>query len=252
MLEKIKKIKLEKLKIKAFRTPEERDAVKDHVETFEVMFNPESYSLEYENVYDESQGLNTRGTNVKYINTKPNNLSLDLIFDDSGVVTSASSSIPGSILSSIPGASVIDKFRGKNSVHAQVEKFSKLTMKMDGKTHEPYFLIVQWGQLNHKCRLKSFEVKYTLFDRGGNPIRAELSAQFVYSLNVTERALLENKSSPDLTHSRTIKSEDRLPLMAQKMYGDPAYHVKLARANNLNSLRKLTVGKTLKLPPIQK
>ena len=242
--------KLEKLKIKAFSTIE-REA-KDHVETFEVMFNPESYSLEYENVYDESEGRITNTAKTKYINQRPANLSLDLIFDDSGVVPSKSSSIPGYVGSSIPGASFVNKLRGKNNVHAQVEQFRKLTTKVDGEIHEPYFLIIQWGQLSYKCRLKSFEVGYTLFDRGGNPIRAELTAQFVYSLNEFEKARLDNLSSPDLTHSRTIKSEDTLPLVAQKMYGDPGYHVKLARANNLNSLRKLTVGKTLKLPPIEK
>lgn len=239
--------KLEKLKIKAYTTIDRKE--KDLVETFEVMFNPQSYSLIHENVYDQKQSSNTIGVNVKYLMTRPQNLSLDLIFDDT---VTAASEFDSELMGKKEVNTQAKKSQNEESVHSRIEKFRILTMKMNGDTHQPYFLIVQWGHFHYKCRMKSFEVRYTLFNRGGEAIRAEVKANFVYSLNKTERAKLENKSSPDLTHSRTIKSEDTLPLMAQKMYGDPGYHVKLARANNLNSLRKLTVGKTLKLPPIEK
>jgi len=49
--------KLEKLNILSYYT-EKREG---HFVKFEVMFNPESYSLTYENVYGGHQGINTSG-----------------------------------------------------------------------------------------------------------------------------------------------------------------------------------------------
>lgn len=234
--------KLEKLKIKVFG--KRRRKTTDYIDTFEVMFNPESYSLKYENAYDPKQALNSSGKEVKYLLSKPSELSLKLIFDDTGVADYG--------YAGFPGASFVGKLKGQKDVYTQVKKFRELTTKMGGKEHEPYFLIVHWSRLYFKCRLKSFDVKYTLFNRSGEPIRAELDALFIGDLDDYERIRLENKSSPDLTHSKIVKAGDKLPLMAQEIYGDSAYYIQLARANNLNNFRKLKTGTDIQLPPINK
>ena len=123
---------------------------------------------------------------------------------------------------------------------------------MDGTIHEPKFLKIAWGDLIFDCRLQSVQVNYTLFNRSGQPIRAELDTVFIEDIQDSERTKKENKSSPDLSHSRTVKSGDKLPLMAQEIYGNSAYYIQLARANNVNNLRKLKVGTNIKLPPINK
>ena len=51
------------------------------------MFNPESYSLKYENVFQTDQGMNTSGRMVKYSLSKPQKLSLKLILDNTGVTS---------------------------------------------------------------------------------------------------------------------------------------------------------------------
>ena len=123
---------------------------------------------------------------------------------------------------------------------------------MDGELHEPKFLKIEWGDLIFDCRLESVEVNYTLFNRSGQPIRAELDTVFIGDIQDSKRIKQENKQSPDLTHTRTIQGGDKLPLIAHEIYGDPAYYIKLARVNNLNSLRKLNIGTTINLPPIKK
>lgn len=233
--------KLEKLKIEVYSKIGR--VAKDKIDTFEVMFNPESYSLKHENAYDPKQGLNSSGKRVKYLLTEASELSLKLIFDNTGVGDYG--------FYGFTGTSFLGKIGGRKDVYTQVEHFRKLTTTMGGEEHEPYFLIVCWGRLNFQCRLKSFTVKYTLFNRNGVPIRAELEALFVSDLDDYERVRLEKKSSPDLTHSKTIKAGDKLPLMAQEIYGDPSYYIDLARANNLNNFRKLRTGTNVKLPPIQ-
>ena len=75
--------KLQKLKISAY-TEETRSGTPKDV--FEVMFNPQSYSLNYENVYQEHQGIDTDGRTARYSLSKPQKLSLTLILDNTGIV----------------------------------------------------------------------------------------------------------------------------------------------------------------------
>lgn len=58
--------------------------------------------------------------------------------------------------------------------------------------------------------------------------------------------------SPDLTHYRTVKEGDTLPLMAQRHYGSPGYVGLVVAANRLENHRALKVGRKLYFPPIDK
>lgn len=215
--------------------------------TFEAMFNPESYSRKYQNVYEKRQGINTSSKPAKYSLSKPQELSLTLILDDTGVVAS------GVIGTALPIASKALKIkRGfEPNVYKKVEKFLELTNEMDGDIHEPKFLTVQWGELFFSCRLESVDVRYTLFNRSGNPLRAELDAVFVGDIPDDVRKKLEGKSSPDLTHVRTVDSSDTLPLMSSAIYQTPAYYIQLAHANKLNNFRSLKTGSSISFPPVR-
>ncbi len=63
------------------------------------------------------------------------------------------------------------------SVYAQVNDFLRLTWLPENDTINP--LKIQWGEFSFHCRLKDVEIKYTLFDRMGAPLRAELDANFI-------------------------------------------------------------------------
>ncbi|GGH06751.1 CIS tube protein [Mucilaginibacter phyllosphaerae] len=223
--------KLEKLKIKVYRT-EERNGMP--FDTFEAMFNPESYSLSYENVYSKEQGINSSGNVARYSLTKPSEISLKLILDGTGVSDYA----------------VMVK-KADLDVSKRVKRFMELTAYMDGNIHQPKFLKVEWGTLIFKCRLQSVDITYTLFDKGGRPLRAELSTVFVGDLEEKERLKKENKSSPDLTHKRIVKTHDTLPLLCKEIYGSETYYLQVARANKLNNFRDLTPGQELYFPPVK-
>ncbi|MEH1945269.1 MAG: hypothetical protein V7L01_34335 [Nostoc sp.] len=232
--------KLEKLKILVYGNRLRFGLPQD---TFEAMFNPESYSLRYENVYQKYQGVNTSGRTAKYSLSKPQKLSLKLILDDTGVADYG--------LSGFATAAFVGKLKGTKDIYKQVNRFLQLTTYMDGKSHEPKFLKIEWGDLIFDCRLESVDVNYTLFNRSGQPIRAELETVFIGDIQNSKRIKQENKNSPDLSHSRTVKGGDKLPLMAQEIYGNSAYYIQLARTNNLNNFRKLKTGTNIKLPPIK-
>jgi nucleoid-associated protein YgaU len=66
------------------------------------------------------------------------------------------------------------------------------------------------------------------------------------------RVAKENRSSPDLTHYRIVKAGDNLPLMTQRIYGDPKYYLEVARVNKLVNFRNLKPGQAIYFPPIEK
>ncbi|MCG8365114.1 MAG: hypothetical protein MJA27_17520 [Pseudanabaenales cyanobacterium] len=230
---------LEKLKIKSFPTAKRQEGVFDFlIKTHEVMFNPESYSFSYTNDYQKYQGVNTSGRTAQYTLTRSRQLSLKLIIDDSSAIAGL-----------FAGLSSVGPF-SRTTVHDRVEEFLNFTARMDGEIHAPRYLRIEWGDLLFDCRLESVNVNYTLFSRSGIAIRAELDTVFVEDIEESKRLKQENKTSPDLTHARTVTSGDNLPLMTHRIYQDPKYYMQIAKANKLNNFRKLQTGTTLKFPPI--
>src|SRR4051812_22629569 len=127
--------KLEKLKLEVYGN---RLRIGLPKEILKVMFNPESYSLSYENEYSQYQGINTSAKSNKYILSKPANLSLKIIIDGTGVSEQG----------------IISPFN-KKDVYEEVQQFLKATTEIDGNIHEPRFLKIVWGKLNFDCRLQS-------------------------------------------------------------------------------------------------
>ncbi|MEP5340741.1 MAG: hypothetical protein ABJL44_00075 [Algibacter sp.] len=233
----INPFKLEKLTIVSSDTEERNGIGKEFV----AMFNPESYLLSYENVYDVLQGINTSARTARYAMSKPKELKIKIILDGSGV-------------SDLGLTPVIRRARGRSNddVYKQVQYFLELTSDMDGKLHEPRYLTLKWGDLQFKCRLGSVDVNYSLFNRSGSPLRAVLDACFFGDIEESERAKKENKNSPDLTHYRIAGAHDQLPLMCEKIYGAAQYYVVVAKANNLDDFRNLKPGQEIYFPPIKK
>jgi Contractile injection system tube protein len=229
--------KLEKLKLEVYKT---RDRTGIPEKTLQLMFNPESYSLSYKNEFSKSQGLNTSGKTVKYILSRPAALSLKIIIDGTGA-------------SEFGLSTLVSVLRGKDQdVYDRVHEFLTETATMDGTKHEPKFVKIIWGKLNFDCRLRDVTVNYTLFDRSGNPLRAELDTSFIADAAGLKLHKKEQKTSPDLTHRRTVKEHDTLPLLCESVYGTPDYYLQVVKANKLVNFRKLTPGTELFFPPVNK
>jgi len=224
--------KLEKLKLEVYGN---RLRIGLPKETFKVMFNPESYSLSYENEYSQYQGIHTSAKSNKYILSKPANLSLRIIIDGTGVSEQG----------------IITLFN-KKDVYEEVQQFLKATTEVDGNIHEPRFLKIVWGKLNFDCRLQRVTVNYTLFDQSGKPLRAELDTSFKADIDNTKAVKKSNFSSPDLTHKRVVKEHDTLPLLCESVYGTPDYYLEVAKANKLINFRDLYAGQELFFPPVKK
>ena len=216
--------KLEKMVIKGFKEPDYSGTPEEYT----VMFNPTSYSQNFEVEYEQDQAKGTTGSPQVYTKIKPKEYSFDFIIDGTGVSAD------------------------KKDVNKEIENFFSVTAKYEGEIHRPKYLKIVWGKFLADCVLKSADVTYTLFNPDGSPLRAKISAKFVENIEDVLRVKEEDSQSPDLTHVITVKAGDTLPLMSYKTYGDSQYYIDVAEVNNLKNFRTLKPGMQLIFPPIAK
>lgn len=194
---------------------------------FIAQFNPETFTINREVGLDSDipvQGSTEKSAKYNYI--KPGTFSFDFLLDGTGATGT------------------------KIEVLPLIELF-KTTVWFNGKTHHPNFLLIVWGTFISTCVLQSYSVNYKLLRPNGTPLRAVISASFREHHTVELRQLLENKSSPDLTHLHSIKNDEHLALVTHEIYKNPKYYYHVAEANKLNNLKKVNTGSKLLFPPIK-
>jgi nucleoid-associated protein YgaU len=221
--------KLEKLTITAFS---DEDRKSQSGQPFTVMFNPSSYTKSYASKIAVVQPLNGTGPRLAYVGTAPSTLSLAFTLDGNGVHDMGVNAI------------------SSKSVAERVREFLSVAYEYKGTIHEAHFLIVQWGALTYSCRLAKADITYTSFDRGGQPLRAEIKAEFIYEKSAKMIAQEAQLESPDVTHARVVRSGDTLPLLTREIYGSSARYIDVARWNGLDDFRNLTPGQQILFPPI--
>ena len=202
---------------------------------FEVMFNPDSISVSHVNQYSKK-----RGSPPRYQYSRSKKLSLNLVFDGTGVTDFGITKLLG---------------MGTKSVTEQINRFLSLCFHLVGKIHEPKYLKIEWGEgvlKSFDCRLESVDIEYSLFDRHGAPLHAVLKTNFIEDCDPKKKVLQEGKSSPDLSHTRIVKSGDTLPLLSKEIYGSSQYYLRIAQANNIDDFRNLTPGQEIIFPPLAK
>lgn len=222
------RFRLEKLKIYVFRD----DKRQGHpVTTLEAMFNPETYSQHYENIYvNDYQGIRTSGRKSLFKFARSEYLTLTLLLDHTTITPTYSTD------------------SGNMNVYQKVTNFLEVTSYVDGEIREPKYLQIEWGTLIFSCRLVSVDVKYQFFNRAGIPLRASLETKFVKDVDDDKRQKTADASYAAVTKGKWISSSDNLPLIANSLSGDSQSVIRIAEANQLNSIRDLPVGTQIKIP----
>lgn len=204
---------------------------------FIVQFNPTEYTDARELEMNSDQVPHgADGNEVKVKGFKANTRTFDFMFDGTGAtgILGGAGGPPSSVL----------------SVNAQIEAF-KLTVGFSGETHRQRFLQLVWGRLFVTCALESFSINYKLFDPAGLPLRAVVSATFREHKDPEVQEREKNLASPDIQHARLIEEGDTLPNVVNAIYRDPGRCIAVARANGLNTVRRLAPGTELRLPPVR-
>lgn len=219
---------LQKLVIHAYSDSK----LSNEIDSYTTAVNPERYSLVNKSEYSIENASGSSGGGVKFHRTLPDNLTLDFLFDRTGVFADSPSIDSGII--------------------EDIKKFKKVVFDYNGDEHKPNYLKVVWGDLIFPGVVTEMNIEYKLFKPDGKPIRAVAKLTFKNFIEEAKRAAREKKASPDLTHYRIVKAGDNLPLMTHKIYGDSKYYLEVARVNNLTNFRKLEPGQKIFFPPIEK
>ena len=219
---------LEKLIIKAFKDETFGSQVG---EDFVVQINPEKQKLENPIKFVEKRATEGAGVTTKFVVLDPRTLDFTLYFDDTGAVPPGKKGAP-------------------TDIKTQIDAFKKVAFDYNGEIHKPNYLKVIWGSFEFKCHLTKFTLNYTLFKPDGTPLRADATVTFKEYLSPEAINLLANKNSPDLTHIRTVKAGDSLPLMCYHIYGHSKHYVEVAAINNLTDFRALEPGTQIVFPPL--
>ncbi|WES99613.1 LysM peptidoglycan-binding domain-containing protein [Chryseobacterium arthrosphaerae] len=212
---------------------------------FTALINPTGFSLTHKVEYNTESQEGANATNSQFIKKSPQVLQLEFLFDGTGVTE------PNS------GNKLINKIKGKKpfsktAVEKQLNDFYNATGDFNGTIHKPYNVIVTWGKFKFEGSLTELTIDYKLFNKDGSPLRAIGKATFLESISKDLAARMAKKSSPDLTHKRTVQDGDTLPLMTERIYGDSKYYLEVAKANGLVNFRQLIPGQELFFPPIEK
>lgn len=214
---------LKKLKIYAY-TDESFSQLDGSVE---VPLNPASYKHTHKTNFTKTKLTDTGGDVRKFVGIEAQSVDFDIYFD--------------ATLSDGPTESVPDA----------IAAFKEVAYAFDGEIHSPKYLKVVWGEFQFKCRLSSLTIDYTLFAPSGTPLRAKATVSFLQYLSPKALRLLENKQSPDMTHVRTVRAGDTLPLLCHRIYGESAYYLAVARYNGLTQFRDLAPGMQIVFPPLR-
>ena len=208
------------------------DQLTQQVGQYVVQINPEKYARQYSTKMSCKPTLNTGGVTNKFVVQEPQDLSLEFYIDASGVVDAANGSATPTV------------------VKDEIGKLMDVVYCYNGDIHSPNYLKVLWGNLCFKCRLDSMDIEYLLFTPSGVPLRAKLNTKFTQYNSPQKLELTARKSSPDLTHTRTVVAGDTLPLLCFQIYQESKYYVEVARINSLNDFRNLEPGRQIFFPPL--
>ncbi|WP_372772004.1 hypothetical protein [Mangrovibacterium sp.] len=210
-------------------------------DSFAVMYNPNTFSETYGTTYIPQRPIGGTADTQAFQGQPSNTVSFDFLFDGTGVSGVGSTAVD---LNPATGA--------VGYVQEQIDAFMNITQLYVGEEHRTNHLELSWGTFHFYGVMERATVTYKLFHSSGAPLRATINATFKQTVSREEQAAMARRSSPDLTHFRLVKQGERLPMIANEVYGDSSLYLEIARVNEINNIRKLTPGQRLVLPPINK
>lgn len=148
---------------------------------------------------------------------------------------------------------------GLNSIQGQLSQLYACCYSIDGGSHQPRFLKLQWdkttplpyGRKQFLGVLRSIRLKAESVSSDGKASTMAVECQFEECISRKQRLKAAKLNSPDLTHVRQVVAGDRLDLKTWSIYGDSALTAQIARNNDLDSPRLLRPGMTIAFPPYQ-
>lgn len=189
---------------------------------FDVMFNPEEYSLNKDNTF-AAQAIPGLGSPIlQFVHGNLRTLEMELFFDTT------------------------DR---RTDVRNETQKVVDL-LKIDRDLHAPPVVRVAWGTLQLRCVLTRANQKFVKFLEDGRPMRARVTVTFSEFVDLEREAREVNRQTADFTKVYTVRRGDTLSGIAARFYENPTLWRPIAIANGIDDPRRLAVGLELRVPAL--
>lgn len=216
--------------------------------SFQVLYNPESYTQSRAVNYGQNGGMATNVPVIQYTGGAPETLTFQLFFDSmsagsevGGTAASKAQFLANSVLPS--AAKTVDVRTYTNQVYG--------LMEVDASLHAPPLVKLAWSSLQFEGHLISCQQRFVRFNEQGMPVRAWLDCVFQEYIPPDKVDKPRPLESPDTTKYRTVSQGDSLWALAAREYGQPQQWRAIAEANGLANPRRLRSGTRLVLPALK-
>ncbi|CAN7512283.1 LysM peptidoglycan-binding domain-containing protein [Variovorax sp. LjRoot84] len=189
---------------------------------FDVMFNPEEYSLNKDNNYASQAIPGLSSPILQFVHGNLRTLEMELFFDTTDVRT---------------------------DVRNETQKVVDL-LKIDPELHAPPVVRVAWGSLQLRCVLARANQKFIKFLEDGRPTRARVTVSFSEFIDPEREAKEVNRQTADFSKAYTVQPGDTLTAIAFRFYEDPALWRPIAVANRIDDPRSIAPGQALHVPAL--
>lgn len=217
--------------------------------SFEVLYNPESYTQSREVRYAQAQGIATNTPVTQYAGGGAETLQFRLFFDS----MSSGSEVGGGLADKAKflANSLLPSITKLIDVRTYTNKVYRL-MEIDPDKHVPPLVTLKWSSLQFRGHLISCSQNFVRFGEDGRPLRAWLDCTFQEFIEPAKAGLARPLESPDTTKYRMVRQGDSLWALSAKEYGQAEQWRAIADANGLANPRRLRTGERLVLPALKR
>ncbi len=187
---------------------------------FNVLFNPEEYSLNRDINYAQIAVPGLSGPLLQFVHGNMQTLEMELF---------------------------LDTYEKGEDVRAQVRSVTDL-MNIDPTIHAPPVLMFVWGTLSFTCVLARASQRYIMFLASGVPVRARVQVTFNEFRNADLEAKEVKRETADYTKTHTVMAGETLSAIAGSVYGNPMLWRPIALANGVADPHQLPTGIRLVIP----
>ena len=189
---------------------------------FEVMFNPEEYSLNKDNNFASQAIPGLTSPLLQFVHGNLRTLDMELFFDT---------------------------FEQQSDVRDQTQKITNL-LQINSDLHAPPVLQVVWGSLFFRCVLAKAAQKFIKFLPDGRPARARISVTFQEYLDANTQSKEANLQTTDFSKYHVIRINETLSSIATEHYENPQAWRPIAVANGITDPRSISIGQEIRVPAL--
>jgi hypothetical protein len=195
-------------------------------ETFNVLFNPEEYTINKDNNFASQAIPGLSGPLLQFVHGNMRTLEMELFFD-----TYDTKTLP------------------KQDVRDLTNRVVNLTA-IDPELHAPPILRVSWASLQFRCVLARVSQKFILFADDGRPVRARLNVTFNEFIDAEREAKEIGRQTANFSKVHVVTQGETISLIAARYYDDAKVWRPIAIINDLSDPRDLFAGQSLRIPAL--